>query len=234
MIGLLLTLLAQSGGAPEAATAFEEGRLADARLIYEHLLAQPGADAGALHANLGHCALRAGRPAEALYHYLQAAPFLPLDPELDRARQLAERRLGLGTAAAPAPHQRFLAAFDAWPPLAALAIVSLTLTIGGAGLLLWRGRGWLWLPALLLLLGLAGAGRMAHRAWLAPPAGIVLDGSAPLREQPHAGLPARISLPPGARVRILARSDRWLQVAHARGSGWAAADAIGLLDPGTR
>jgi len=233
MIGLLLALILQSGGAPAAAAAYQNGRVEEARLIYRELLAAPDADAAALHHNLGHCALRLGRPAEAWYHYLQAGGPAAASADLEAARALAARRLGLTPAPAPAPHQRMLAAFDGSAPAQALAGIGLALTIGGIGILLLRGRGWLWLPALLLLLGLAGAGRLAHRAWLAAPEGIVLDESAPLRDEPHAALAARVSLPPGARVRILARSDRWLRVEHERGSGWAAAGAIGLLEPGT-
>lgn len=234
MIGLLLALWLQSGDAQAAAAAYQDGRVEEARLHYLRLLDLPAADAGALHHNLGHCALELGRPAEAIYHYLQAGAHGSFAADLPTARAEAERRLGLLPPPAPAPHQQLLAQFDAWSPGQALAVLALSLTIGGIGLLLLRGRGWLWLPALLLLLSLAGAGRLAHRAWLAAPEGIVLDEAAPLREEPHAGLPARLSLPPGARVRILARSDRWLQVEHLRGTGWTAASAIGLLDGPTR
>ncbi len=234
MIGLLLALWLQSGDAQAAASAYQEGRVEEARQNYLGLLALPEADAGALHHNLGHCALELGRPAEALHHYLQAGIHGSSAADLGTARAEAERRLGLMPPPALAPHQQLLARFDAWSPGPALTVLALSLTIGGIGLLLLRGRGWLWLPALLLLLGLAGAGRLAHRAWLAAPQGIVLDGAAPLREEPHDGLPARLSLPPGARVRILARSDRWLRVEHSRGTGWTAASAIGLLDASTR
>lgn len=234
MIGLLMLLLLQSHDAQAAAAAYEDGRVEEARLIYHKLLEAPAADAGALHHNLGHCALQLGRPAEAWFHYLQAEPHLPQDPGLNSARGAAERRLGMAPALTPAPHARLVQRWDTLTPRAALLWISLLCTTGGIGLLLLRGRGWLWLPAALLLMGLAGAGRMVHRAWLAPLHGIVLDGAAPLREEPHAGLPARTSLPPGARVVILARSDRWLKLQQGKTVGWTEADRVGQLDAATR
>lgn len=234
MIGLLLLFLAQSAYAEAAAAAYQDGRVEEARLIYHKMLEQPAADTGALHHNLGHCALQLGHPAEALYHYLEAAAHLPQNAGLLQARALAERRLGISPITAVAPHTQLVQSFDSWNPNAALLTIGILCTVGGIGLLLLRGRGWLWLPAVLLISGLAGAMRLAQAAWIAAPQGIVLDAAAPLRENPHPGLPALTSLPPGTRVEILARSDRWLQVRQERTVGWTEAGRVGQLNADTR
>jgi tetratricopeptide (TPR) repeat protein len=234
MISLLLLCCAQSADAQAAAAAYQAGHVEEARLIYHKMLEQPSADAGALHHNLGHCALQQGRPAEAFYHYLKAEALLAPNTGLLQARALAERRLGIAPAAALAPHTRLVKNFDSWNPTSALLTVGILCTAGGIGLLLLRGRGWLWLPAVLLIIGLTGAGRLAQRAWIAAPEGIVLDGGAPLREDPHAGIPARTSLPPGTRVEILARSDRWLQLRHESAVGWTESVRVGQLSAETR
>jgi hypothetical protein len=58
----------------------------------------------------------------------------------------------------------------------------------------------------------------------------VLDGGATLRAEPLPDAPRLAELRAGTRVRIDERSDRWVRVAHAAGSGWTERGAVGAVE----
>ncbi len=226
--GILLLLL----GLPDpalAAEAYRAGRFAEAHAFYEAALAEPGADLGPLLYNLGNCAFRLGRPAEAVLHYRRALRRMPRDPEITFNLRLASRSLDLP--AQPGDGAGALAFLDRLTPGEALALAAALEAAGLFGFVLFRRR-----PGTrrtLLVLALAGillAARLGHALYGTDPEGVVLPAEVALRPEPQSGLAPTHHLRAGESVRILAMSDRWMHVVHLRGSGWTERASVGVVD----
>jgi hypothetical protein len=214
----------------DAEAAYAAGDPVVAFHIYAGL-AQAGAEPrGLLCCNAGTAAHRAGRFTDALLWYRRARLDLPRDPELGRQLALAEDALGLQE-----PETRGFGAVSlrlldlvTMGELAALVAMALAL---GAVLLTLRGRH---LPRLAvasaLLLGLVLAAGFAHRHLAARPRALVIARDLPLHAEPHPDAPRSLRLPAGTQVEVLALSDRWALLRDPRGSGWAPATAIALVD----
>jgi Tfp pilus assembly protein PilF len=95
LFALLLALAQQSETLRAAEAAYRAGRFAEAKLRCELALADPSLAPGPVLFNLGNCAYRLGRPAEALWQYRRARLHLPRDAALRANLALAERQLGL-------------------------------------------------------------------------------------------------------------------------------------------
>jgi tetratricopeptide (TPR) repeat protein len=235
MTAVLWIALAIAPQDPAAAAeeAWRRGDFAGAHAIYAQLAASPaGTDATTLY-NLGNCAFRLGRYAEAVLAYRRALLRRPGDERILFNLRLAESRLGLRGDADPAFLPAALAGIDALPPPLALFLV---LALGTAGLigLVAAGSRRAGLRALFVILLAAGSLLGARLAWNAlgepPPDAVVLTPRLPLRPDPHASLTPSLELRAGETVRVLESSERWARVSHSRGSGWTDRAALGLVD----
>ncbi len=231
MIELLLALLLGNGPA-QAERAYEAGEFAEALALYQAALEEPGAAEGSLLYDMGNCAFRLGRLAEAALFYRRALVRMPRDEDAEHNLRLAERRLGLEAPLGVPLSALAVRATDALAPGLLLALAAALETIGLLGVVFLRRRRAAQLSAaLLLLLALAAAGRLAERRWFpGPPEAVVLSAEIALRAEPHAEVPAILRLKAGETVRVLERSDRWSRVLHAHGGGWTESTGLGLVE----
>lgn len=234
MIALLLGLcLGSPSGPPDLGQAerdYRAGRFEAALRLFEAALSSPDAPQGAVLYDMGNCAFRLGRHAEAVWHYRRAALRLPGDPEVRFNLRLAQRELGLEAEA-----ERWLAGvfapFDSLPPWIKLCLLGVVQITGLAGLVLVRRglaiRGGL---LLLALLGLLGAVQLARDAWFAPPPEGVVLAATGLRAEPSADGPVTLAIRPGETVHVTRASEGWVEVESPRGRGWTESAGIGMVD----
>jgi len=227
-IAVLLAVVAQLGD-PEleaAARAYEAGRFEEALVRYDSALDGPERPRGAVLFNMGNCAYRLERFAEAVLFYRRAELRLPDDAEVAVNRRLAERQLGLD-----ADRQATSADPDGLAlPVAAVAVAFLQ----GLGLwLVLRGRSVRsrLLAPILVVAGLVGGVAVVRDAF-APPAvlGVVLEDDVAVHREPHVDLPALFALQAGETVRVEEMSDRWMRITHPRGHGWVACAGVSVVD----
>ncbi|TDJ65970.1 MAG: tetratricopeptide repeat protein [Planctomycetota bacterium] len=234
MIALLLGLLLGSPFGPpdlgQAERDYRAGRFEAALTLFEAALSAPDAPQGGVLYDMGNCAFRLGRHAEAIWHYRRAALRIPNDPEVRFNLRLAQRELGLA-----AEQERWLsgvfAPLDSLPPWGRLFLVGAVQATGLAGLVLARRRSAVRAGLLLLaLLGLLGAARLAREAWFAPlPEGVVLAATG-LRAEPSADRPVTLALRPGETVRVSRTTEGWVKVESPRGRGWTESAGVGVVD----
>lgn len=229
MIALLCALFLGAGDLGRAERAYRAGQYGEALTLFQAALDAPGAPQGPLLYNLGNCAYRLGRHAEAVLYYRRAQLRLPRDPELEFNLRLTERRLGVD---APVSESFVAAFFDSFTPSALLWLVGGLQGVGLVGLvLLRRRRAARFGMALLVLLALAGAARLAQTQWFpGPPSGVVLASEISLRSAPRADRAVTLELEAGETVRVQESSERWIRVVHARGSGWTERAGVGVVD----
>ena len=232
MILLLLALLLPAGPLELGERAYGEGRWGEAYDHFRAALAGREEPGGALLYNLGNCAYRLDRPAEALLWYRRARRRLPRDREVRFNLELAEQSLGMSAPARESFGAAALALADGlgpWGlPLVAAAVQALALAgLVGLGR---RRRGRLPL-LLLLLLGLSLGARLAWRRWLPPPPeGIVLARTLPILAEPRGEGSALFTLRGGTPFRVVEATDRWVRLVHERGAGWAPREKVGLVE----
>jgi len=227
---LAFLLLAPGPGAAER--AYAAGRFEEAYTLFQAALDRQDAPQGALLFNLGNCAYRLGRYAEAVLLFRRARLRMPRDPEVRFNLFLAEQPLGLQSP----PSASLRAGLDEL--LDALTAAELLFLAGGLqaagllGLVLLRGRkGWRAAMALAVLLGLAGSGRLAWSLWGGGPReGLVLAPTLEVRPGPHLELEPTLRLRAGERVTVGERSDRWVRIIHERGGGWARSPGVGVVE----
>jgi tetratricopeptide (TPR) repeat protein len=223
VIALLLSLCLWTTDLERAERAYRLGQFEQALALYAQALpACEGREGGVLF-NMGNCAHRLGRHAEAAWLFRRALLRLPGDAAALGNLALAERQLGLDPARAGAAHS----SVDPWPWLLLATVLQ------GAGLAafaLQRGTGARRMAFVLVVLGLGAAARAAALQWGASPAGaVVLVGSA-LRAEPSEQARAGAACRPGDVVAVVARSAAWLQVEHAGATGWLEAGALGVVE----
>ncbi len=233
-IVLRLFLCVAAPGLAEAESAYRDGRYAEALDLFAEGLDEPGAPRGAVLYDMGNCAYRLGRLAEALLHYERAALRIPRDPELLFNLRLTRRDLGLADDAAGATLGASVAAFvRSFAPEELLAAACGLETIGlGLLVLFRRRRGARNAAILVLLLAAASGGRLVQvRFFPGPPRGIVLGDEIAVRPEPHADLEPAFRLEAGETVRVEESSGRFVRVSHRKsGTGWTEAAGVGVVD----
>jgi hypothetical protein len=224
MITLLFMVLFQLG---DAERAYEEGRFGEAYTLFSEERAT-----GPVLYNLGNCAFRLGRHAEAVYLYRCAQLRLPRDEELAFNLRLAEEKCGVQEEDTPSFGTAALGLIDSFLFSELEAFIVLLECIGLSGLVLLRRR-----PAarnamaLIVVLALLLSARLVRNQWFpGPPDGVVLQEKIALRPEPHIDHPATAEIWSGETVRIEAMSDRWALVEHARGRGWTERAGVGVVE----
>jgi tetratricopeptide (TPR) repeat protein len=232
MITLLFGLLLGITDLGQAEEAYHAGRYGEALAAYQAVLPEPGAAQGAVLYNMGNCAYRMGRYAEAALFYRCAQLRLPRDRSIAFNLSLAEQQLGLDTPERESFGKAMVALMDSFTPGQCLALVGVLQCVGLAGLvLLRRRRAACYAMALVVLLALAGAARLAQTQWFPVPAeGVVLNDEIALRPEPHVDLNAVHELEAGETVCVMERSDRWIRVVHEKGEGWTERAGVGIVD----
>jgi len=244
---LLIALLLGPGGpagadieagleANRAGNAYRAGRFEEALVRYVDLLAEPGESEGELLYNMGNCAYRLERYAEAVLYYRRALVRLPRDGEAVFNLRMAERQLNTDSEAV----EPFISALQALAGSFTLGefllLIGALQGLGLVGLVLLRRRyaahsGTTALMVVLVLVGLAGAVRLVHGKWFpGPPYGVVLAEEITLRSEPHSAMPTTYELEAGTVLRVLEMSDRWMYVSHPEGSGWTERAGVGIVD----
>lgn len=233
--GLLLTCAlaaaapAQQAELPvEAARHFAAGDVARAAVLYRQALEAGGFDAAALCFDLGNCAHRLGRPAEAVLWYERALRVAPQHFEARANLHLVRQQLALVDAGPRALlgvwiEGQFarIGAMSAGPWLAAAALLQ------GAGWFLWllrrrRGAG-----GLLLVLGFGAAAlAMAKDLAASGELAVVLRDGVRLAAEPHERAGAVGNLKAGESIVVLERSPRWARVRRGGDDGWIEARAF--------
>ncbi len=234
LAGLALAIAAAAQDPPlgqSGALAYTDGQFEAARAIYERTLADPTAARGPLAYNLGNCAYRLGRHADAVLWYRRALPHLPRDAELRFNLTLAEQHLGVDNAPT-SPTAMAWAIADTCTVGELLALTASLQTLGLAMCLL-RRRSWAGRPlgAALIVLGLLAATPLAvETVGGRAPGAVVLTPTADLRASPDETAPVTARLGAGELVDVVAETADWLQVEHRRGRGFVRAAAVGVID----
>jgi len=216
---------APQGELERAERAYRLGQFEAAMQLYEQALPRAGDRRGAVLYDLGNCAYRRERFAEAALHYRRALRLLPDSVAALHNLQLAERRLGVDAgpgAIAAAPR--------GWPWLAAAFALQLAglVGVGRRGDTVPRARRAI--AAVALLGGLAAAGLVAFAQWSPPPAQAVVLQPAVLRAEASDGATAVAALRPGECATVVARSGDWLRLERGGAAGWVAATAVGVVE----
>jgi tetratricopeptide (TPR) repeat protein len=232
MIAVALAFALAVGGDDVAAAerAYRGGRYEEAHALFAAALADRALAPAPLLYNLGTCAFRLGRHAEAALHYRRALLRDPDDPRAAQNLRLAERALGIEPGPRPLP-ARALARLDALDPLAGLAIAIALQTAGLAAVALLRARAARLTGALLVALGLLAVARLAWTQLVAPPlGGVVVAREAALRTEPHLEWPIVERLRAGTVVEVLEHSARWMRIAHDGRGGWVERAGVSVVD----
>lgn len=208
-----------------AAQQFAAGDVARAAELYQQALVAGGFDAAALCFDLGNCAHRLGRPAEAVLWYERALRASPGHFEARANLRLVRQQLGLA-----APGERALLRVWLDGAVARLGAAGAgTLLLLGAvlqsgGLLqLWlrRRRG----PALALVgLGLLLSAFAANDSLGTGAAtAVVLRDGVRLQAEPHERAGVLGALQAGESIAVLEASPRWARVRRGADEGWVEA-----------
>ncbi len=230
MIGMLMALVL--GSMHPAFDHYAAGEFDVALEQFEASLVQDTGALGPLLYNLGNCAYRLDRLAEAALYYRRASLRMPADEQIEFNLGLTERRLGLELTRADSTLERLRDWGDRLSLGQLLVAAGVLQSLGILGLA-WARRRSLWrvIFFMSLLLGVAAGARYLQRSWFAAtPAGVVLVTRAPVRSEPHLDLPIIAELPAGECIRILEQSDRWMRVERAKLEGWVERSDVGLVD----
>ncbi|MEW6741544.1 MAG: tetratricopeptide repeat protein [Planctomycetota bacterium] len=242
MIALLFGLLLGAGDTSvvgpgvvdltRAERAYRAGKYSEAITTFLEALGEPGVSEGRLLYNLGNCAYRLRRHAEAVYYYRRAELRLRRDPEVEFNRRLAEEQLGVVERYGESFGAAVVGLVDSFTPGELLMLVGGLETASLVGLvLLRRRRAARNVMVLIVLIALAGAGRLLHDRWFGRPlSGIVLASEVELRSEPHSGMPVTLELEAGELVCVEEMSDRWVRVGHSRGGGWTERAGVGVVE----
>ena len=233
MIPLLLALLLLLPGAnKDWETAWRQGRYQEAYDLLRVALESPGAPKGPLLYNLGNCAYRLGRHAEAVLLYRRARLRLPRDRQVRFNLQLAERPLGISAPAQESFGRAVLRLVDAFTPWELLLLVIGLETFGLVGLVLFRRRrGLRAVMILVVLVAIGGAVRLVQRQWFpGRPAGVVVARAIQVRSEPHEQAKTLFRLRAGAPVHVGERAERWVRITHGQGDGWVPRESVGIVD----
>jgi hypothetical protein len=237
MIALLLAIffslgIPESSNLERAEQAYRDGRFGEALALYESALSDPGVAEGPVLFNLGNCAFRLDRPAEAILFYRRAQLRMPRDGKVKFNMEFAGHRLGVDTPGAESFAAAVAGLADSFLPGEMLILVGVLQLVGLTGMVLFkRHRAARNTMALIVLIALAGAAHLVQSQWFPDaPEGVVMDDRIAVRTEPHANMPVVLELRAGETVRIEERSDRWACIAHGRGRGWTKRSGVGVVD----
>ena len=217
---------ANSRDLARAESAYRAGQYEEALTLFESALSEPDVPQGPVLYNLGNCAYRLGRHAEAMVYYRRALLRMPRDRQAKFNLTLVERRLDVesedGRSIGAA-----ITAWVGWFTPAELLVLAAILQGTGLVLLLLGRRG----ATPLVLVGLMGAVGLLQSQWFpSPPAAVVIASEIGLRSEPHAALAVNVRLHAGQVVRVAEMSDRWVRVVHPQGGGWTERAGVGLVN----
>jgi tetratricopeptide (TPR) repeat protein len=212
--------------------AYQAGQYAQALELYqEALLDVSPEDSSALLYNLGNCAFRLDRFAEAAWYYRRSLRGNPEEPQALTNLALAERELGINLAHLSWPQVMV----NRWRTCPAHFQLWGLLLLQALGLLLLAVKFPRWRPAsvglLLFLLGAAGSVDLYRQVPSKDvPEAVVLSDRVPLRNVPHFQQAAFSHLQAGQCVTILERSERWWRVRQDTLMGWAPRSKLGAVE----
>jgi tetratricopeptide (TPR) repeat protein len=237
MIALVFGMLLGLGGfaTPDmerAKRAYGDGRYGEALALFEAALSEPGMAEGSLLYNLGNCAFRLDRYAEAILFYKRAQLRMPRDGMVKFNLSWAEQQLGIDTPAGESFAAAVVGLADSFLPGELLALVGVLLVAGLVGMvLLQRQRAARNAMALIVLIALAGAAHLVQSQWFpSSPEGVVMEDKIAVRSEPHADMPVVLELRAGETVRVEEASDCWARIVHDQGGGWIERAAVGVVD----
>ncbi|NRA95364.1 MAG: tetratricopeptide repeat protein [Planctomycetes bacterium] len=231
---LLVTLVAALGPTSHferGLAAYDAGQFDRARSAFTAALADAGVAQGPILYNIGNCAYRQGRHAEAVLFYRRALLRMPRDEEVTFNLRRVEAHLGIDGASDRSFEAIVLGVVDTMTPAEGLLLVGVLQVAGFLALVVWRRRRGVRLAmGAAVVVALLGGARLVYRQWYAPPSGVVLSEEIALRAQPHASLPATLELRAGEVVTVEESSDRWMWVVHARGCCLTRRVGVGVVD----
>lgn len=237
MTALLVSILVALATQPiddlnRADAAYKAGRYQEAYSLYETALTRPDVPQGPVFYNMGNCAFRLNRHAEAVLQFSRAQKRLPRDGAVRFNLALAERALGIERPLYESFSDALRSLADAFTPNEFLVLVSVLQTAGLVGLILFRRqRAARNAMVFLVLIALAGTARSVQIRWFPDtPDGVVLHEEIEVRAQPHADRGVIFDMKAGETLRVEESSDRWVRVTHTRGRGWTERDGVGLAD----
>ncbi len=218
------------GDPQEAVRAYRAGRYQEAFSLFRASL--PGSPRGEWFYNLGNCAYRLGRHAEAALYYRRALLRLPGDRQVAFNLSLAEKQLGIP----PSDGSFGTAVIDRIDSLTTgelLMIVVILESLGLLGLLLVPRQRVAGRRCMMVFVAIAllGSLRLVQVQWFpGSPEAVVMTDTLALRRQPHDSTAVILELKAGERLSVEEWSERWARVEHAGGIGWVRRAGIGLVD----
>lgn len=241
----LLAACAAAGWAQDAelqrlrgATLAEQGELAAAEAEFRQVLDQ-GLNDPEVFYNLGNVYVRQGKLGPAVLAYERGLRLAPRDPDL---RYNLQQALGVVAQAPDAPPQRgpgpagSLYRFATANELAVAASAAYYLALLLAGLIAWwpktfsRQRWGVWLAAgLALAFSLWSAARQFEPSWRKQ--AVVLVAGTEVHSRPYTQAETLYTLPEGARVRVRAEEEAWVEVLFAPSrQGWVSRSTVGWIE----
>lgn len=231
LVVTLIVVLGPASNIERGVAAYEAGRFDEARSAFTAALNDAGVAPGPILYNIGNCAYRQGRHAEAVLFYRRALLRMPRDPEVRFNLRRAESHLGIGGSSDQSFGVRALGVVDALTSGELLLLVAILQVAGFLGAVVWRRRRGVRLTmSVVVVVALLGGARLVYRQWYASPSGVVLSEEITLRAEPHVSLPATLELRAGEVVTVEESSDRWMRVVHPRGAGWTERAGVGVVD----
>lgn len=216
-----------------AQAAYDDGRFAEAVLLYEALLSNGVANAE-VHYNMANACFKDGDLPNAVWHYRTALHDAPRDPDLQ-----ANLRFALNAAGAVEPAPRLVNRLfsslsrDEWIAAGAAGYLLLFLLLLVALLAAPVRRAALKLslaPAALILL--AAAGWWHWQQLRLKPEWVVMRTEATALFGPVEGSTAHFKLPPGALARQRSEDPKgWIELEYDGKQGWLKQDYIKRVSP---
>jgi len=216
----------------QAAQAYDEGRFADAQILYEQLGAQ-GYVAPEIFFNLGNALIRQGQLGLGILNYRRAHLLRPRDPDIAANTRFALDLAG-ALAPAPPPAGRLLSCLTMgeWTALA-LSCYWIAMLMTGLHLMMRQRPRWCLRIAGFALVGLlaASTGMVASHGWRARPEAVVLGRDVQGLFAPLENATAHFKLPEGSLVRVQEHSGDWVKVQAGDKQGWIRQSACRAVWP---
>jgi tetratricopeptide (TPR) repeat protein len=236
IVGLLLCLTtaqAQDESFQKAQAAYDDGRYAEAVLLYERLI-DSGIDNPEVHYNLANACFKDSDLPKAVSHYRTAWYNLPRDPDIKANLHFALNAAGaIESAPSFTEHLFYSLSLSEWIIVAVIGYILLTLLFI-LMMFMKNSRRMLLkiclVPAALLLL--AGFGWNQWRQLSIHPEWVVVKTAATALFSPLAGTTPHFKLPLGALVQQRSTDVKgWIEVEYDGKQGWLKTDYISPVSP---